>query len=829
MPKKITLKQIQIKNTINDTIFLSAYRKLLIKDTINISDNEKFLLLKFAIIFLRYGEDELEKFGYRIILMYANTFNDYKPLYDVSISKDYIPISKFIEDKYINPEFINKSFHALLRSSYKELFKHPQSEKDIYFSAGQKRLFEFSKNENDFIVVAPTSYGKSDLIIQKVGDNLDKNICIIVPTKSLLSQTRKRLIKSGFIQENQARIITHPDMINDSSLNIIAVLTQERLLRLLQKHPDLNFDIVLIDEAHNLIENDSREILTIQNLKILRKRNINVKYYYFTPFLVEPLKLKIFKDKELLTDKIHEFIKVEKYFVCDLTSNDKIFKIYDQFINNFFNIKSMQMFQSTFDFINYFAAKKNIIYINRPKYIEKFSKSISNPIEVTEEIKKVQKSLKEFLHQDYNLINTLNNGVVYHHGGMPENVRLYVENAFSEIEEIKYVVTTSTLLQGVNIPAEKIFLLDTKKGNGNLNSAQFKNLVGRVCRFSEVFDREKGSLNLLEPRIYILKSEFSNSKANIENFLKERVKDNKIINDEIDNPLIKRNLETELTDEEKKQIKEAEEFQENIEEGTSELEDLRIVTSEIAKACFKNNIHDFDIFENEAQLEENYQNSKNIEPVSSSDRLIFLIAQIFLFKIQLKENHTDNFKRLENDKAKSFYSTFLNWRTSGTSYNEMINNFLWYWNNIKEDPFIYVGSRWGEIPSPYQEGFRELYIDLSDKDEGQKVNIAILRIKEEQDFVDFNLMPYIEILNDLELIQNSFYDKIKYGTSDANMIKLLKEGFSIELAKVITNGNYNEYINFENELKVKKDILEAMISNEENEILIFEIQYYISN
>jgi replicative superfamily II helicase len=70
--------------------------------------------------------------------------------------------------------------------------------------------------------------------------------------------------------------------------------------------------------------------------------------------------------------------------------------------------------------------------------------------------------------------------VVYHHGGMPENVRLYVESSFSKIKEIKYIVTTSTLLQGVNIPAEKIFLLDTKKGRQYLNAAQFKNLSGRI-------------------------------------------------------------------------------------------------------------------------------------------------------------------------------------------------------------------------------------------------------------------------------------------------------------------------------------------------------------
>ena len=824
---KIKLKNVQLLRDINETNFFKAYKKLIKRDNL-LTNDEKFLLLKSAIVFLNYGEIELEKFGYRIILMYSNVFNDYQPLYDISINKDYIPVSKFIEEKYLNSESFNETFHGLLMSSYKEDFKHPDVNKKIYFSSGQKRLFEFSKNENDFIVVAPTSYGKSELIVQKVEDNLDKNICIIVPTKSLLSQTRKRIIQNNIIRESRNKIVTHPDMLSNIENNFVAILTQERLLRLLQKHPSLKFDMVLIDEAHNLIENDNREILTIQNLKILKKRNSKIKYYYFTPFLVEPQKLKIFKNSELLTDKIYEFIKIEKYFVCDLTSNEKIFKVYDQFLNKFFDIEYLQTIQNTFGFINKFAANKNIIYINRPKYIELFSKSINNPIEITENIKKVQRALKEFLHGDYNLIKTLNNGVVYHHGGMPENVRLYVENAFSKIEEIKYVVTTSTLLQGVNIPAEKIFLLDTKKGTGNLNSAQFKNLVGRVCRFSEVFDNEKGSLKLLEPEIYVIKSNYADSRANIENFLKERVKDNKIIIDEIDNPLIKKNLENELTTEEENQIREAEEFQENIEEGTSELDNLRVVTSDIAKACFKNNIHDFDIFENERQLEENYNNSKNINPIVTPDRLIFLIAQIFLFKIKLKDEHVDNFKRLENDKAKAFYSMFLEWRTSGTSYSEMINKFIWYWENVKEDPYIYVGSRWGEITSPYQDGFRELYIDLSRKTPSEKINIAILRIKEEQDFIDFNLMPYVEILNDLELVESSFYDKIKYGTSDAKMIKLLKEGFSIELAKVIKTGIYDDYINLENDLIVNNNIIRAMEENNENEILKFEIQYYIN-
>ncbi|NCA93786.1 MAG: DEAD/DEAH box helicase [Sphingobacteriia bacterium] len=832
MTDKIKLQKLQLMRSIKDTDFFVAYKKLATGLTERLTENENFLLLKFAVIFLNYGEEHLEKFGYKIILSYSNLFTDYKPLYDVAINKDYIPVAKFIEDKYLSSEEYEKNFHRLWMSAYKQNYKHIRNGKEIYFSAGQKRLHEFSKNIDNFIIVAPTSYGKSELIIHKVEDNLDKNVCIIVPTKSLLAQTRKSLLKNSKIRDSRNKIITHPDMLNEISENFIAVLTQERLLRLLQKHTDLNFDIVLIDEAHNLMEYDKkhniREILTVQDLKILRKRNINVKYYYFTPFLVEPQNLKVFRDQTLLVDKIHEFIKVEKYFVFDLFATEKKLKIYDQFIDDFFDIKELSEINEPFSFIKEYAGRKNIIYTNRPKNIEKFAVTIQNPIKANDEIEKVQKALKDFLHQDYNLIKTIKNGVAYHHGGMPENVRLYVENAFSQIKEIKYIITTSTLLQGVNIPAEKLFLLDTKKGLENLNAAQFKNLSGRICRFSEVFNKDLGELKRLEPEIYLIKSSFSDSRANIENFLKERVKDNKIVPDEIDNPLIKQNIEDDLSEDERKVIKESEEYQENIEKGSSDLENLRTVSSEIAKLCFKNNIHDFDIFENEEQLEKNYQNSKDINPVSNSDNLIFLITKIFLWKIKLNESDTDNFTRLENDKAKMFYSMLLEWRALGKSYGEMINSFIWYWDNKKTDSYIYVGTKWGEMTSPYNEGHRELYIDLSTKSPSQKINIAIIRIKEEQDFVDYQLMPYVEILNDLELIESSFYDRIKYGTDDEAMIKMLKEGFSIELAKAIKNGDYSEYIDMSDTLKINIGIVQKMKDNNENEILIFEIQYYVS-
>ncbi len=876
MTNKIKLQKLQLMRSIEDTDFFVAYKKLVTNNHQDLTEHEKFLLLRFAVIFLNYGEKYLEKFGYKIILTYSNLFNDYLPLYDIAINKDYIPVAKFIEDNYLSSGDSGQSFRKLLMSAYKENFKHVRNGEKIYHSLGQKRQHVFSKNNENFIIVAPTSYGKSELIIHKVEDNLDKNVCIIVPTKSLLAQTRKNLIKNPTIRESQNKIITHPDMLNDITENFIAVLTQERLLRLLQKHTDLSFDIVLIDEAHNLIENDSREILTIQDLKILKKRNDSMEFYYFTPFLVEPQNLKVFPNEDLPVDKIQEFIKVEKYFVFDFTSNEKMLKIYDQFIDDFFDIQSNIAVNSLFEFIDTYATSKNIIYINRPKYIEEFSASIQNTIEVTEEIKKAQKALKDFLHQDYNLIKTIENGVVYHHGKMPENVRLYVEDAFSKIKEIKYIVTTSTLLQGVNIPAEKIFVIDTKKGPGNLNAAQFKNLSGRICRFSEVFDKESGSLTLLEPEVYVIKSEFSDRRSNIEKFVQERVKDNKVIIDNVDNPLIKQNL-VQLNEEEKKIVREAEEYQENIEEGSSSLNDLRIVRLKIAKECFKNNIHDFDIFENEEILNKNLEEN-TLEKITTPKELISTISNVFINNIKFKyeecgklkkkngkpykENghwaektsgtycerqkghyadknceycRTDKleFIRLKEEKAQNFYEMFLNWRSRAASYSEMIAVITKYWNELPlyAKKLVYVGTTWGEIKKQWNGGsggWKKLYVDLTNKTTKEIINLSIVKIKEEQDFVDYRIIPYVEILNNLGLIEQGFYEKIKYGTDDEEMIKMLKEGFSIELAKAITSGDYSKYINMSDNLKVESSIIQKMRENNENEILIFEIGYYTS-
>lgn len=50
------------------------------------------------------------------------------------------------------------------------------------------------KNDTNYMLVAPTSFGKSDLIFRYVLKNYEeRNICIIAPTKALINQTRIHL------------------------------------------------------------------------------------------------------------------------------------------------------------------------------------------------------------------------------------------------------------------------------------------------------------------------------------------------------------------------------------------------------------------------------------------------------------------------------------------------------------------------------------------------------------------------------------------------------------------------------------------------------------
>lgn len=810
MMKSLTLSRIR------NTTFKNIYEKLILGKVQSKAEYRK--LLSLAIIFINDETLDVRRLGYRILVFYCNHTKDYKPLYDIALNEGLIPIVKLIENLEKYESNFKETFFGSFYSAYGENYRQGL----IYLSDQQQELFAFfdEKIGETVSVVAPTSYGKSELIISSLRSRVRGNACIIVPTKALLAQTKQRLIKSGITNLN--KIITHPEMFVEGEKNITAVLTQERLLRLLRKNPDLSFDLVFIDEAHNLLENTDRSILLAATISILEKRNTKVVFKFLTPFLIDSSNLNVkYSNYSLEAFRITEYIKTEKFYIYDFR-NQKRFSVYDHFLDQFFSLDTGD-FRDDVDFILRNKSEKNLVYLNKPFDIEKLSTRIVSRLSdiASQKIEQACNELSDYMHPDYFMIKCLRKGFIYHHGSVPDNVRIYIEHLFTTEKEMDFVITSSTLLEGVNLPVEKMFLLDNKKGRSLLSPSQFKNLIGRVNRFSEVFSPNNGNLEKLEPQIYLVGSEYFSSKANLESFIRVSMKVDKKIEDEPNNVLLKN---VKITEGNEMKKNEADEFIENFEPGVISNYNRKHAQTELGKICFMNNISEIDIIKNEFSMQ--YMlGTYDLESINSAEGVFEAFVEIFLPYIRDHEDYK-NLSRLSYKESQRFYQMFLNWRIKNATYREMINSFLKYWTKVEtsnESTDIYVG-RWGDKK---RDGHRELWTDIKQKTKQQRINLAIVRIKDEQDFLDNTFMKYIEVMNDVGILTTEFYELVKYGTTDKFKIALIKNGLSGGLANLIA-ADYQLYIEIDSSLNtfvIKPELVDKMIEKDESGIFIHEVRY----
>ena len=102
--------------------------------------------------------------------------------------------------------------------------------------------------------------------------------------------------------------------------------------------------------------------------------------------------------------------------------------------------------------------------------------------------------------------------------------------------------------------------------------------------------------------------------------------------------------------------------------------------------------------------------------------------------------------------------------------------------------------------------------------------MAIVRIKEEQDIVDNHIIKFLEVLNDLGKIPERLYLEIKYGTTSAEKIRLINNGFNSALAGRLIDsyGNFVEDTEGNDNITLLPELIQKMRDEGENEILVFE-------
>jgi superfamily II DNA/RNA helicase len=89
-------------------------------------------------------------------------------------------------------------------------------------------------------------------------------------------------------------------------------------------------------------------------------------------------------------------------------------------------------------------------------------------------------------------------GIFAHHGNIPHGIRLTVEHAMKE-GLIRFVVCTSTLAQGVNLPIRYLIVTSIYQGTERIKVRDFHNLMGRAGRSGMHIE---GSIIFADPDIY---------------------------------------------------------------------------------------------------------------------------------------------------------------------------------------------------------------------------------------------------------------------------------------------------------------------------------------
>jgi POLQ-like helicase len=95
-------------------------------------------------------------------------------------------------------------------------------------------------------------------------------------------------------------------------------------------------------------------------------------------------------------------------------------------------------------------------------------------------------------------------GIFSHHGNTPHGIRLAVEYGMKE-GLIKFVLCTSTLAQGVNLPIRYLIISGTMQGVEQIKARDFHNLVGRAGRAGM---HTEGTILFSDPSLYDNRAQF---------------------------------------------------------------------------------------------------------------------------------------------------------------------------------------------------------------------------------------------------------------------------------------------------------------------------------
>ncbi|WP_337968050.1 DEAD/DEAH box helicase [uncultured Flavobacterium sp.] len=347
-----------------------------------------------------------------------------------------------------------------------EAFKVDTGEEEtLTLHREQSNLLKKLINGESVAVSAPTSFGKSFVIDAYISINKPANVVIIVPTIALTDETRRRLYKKF---ANEYKIITTTEV--ELADKNIFIFPQERAINYVDKIKEL--DILIIDEFYKASSNFDKERSPTLIKAILKLGKIAKQRYFLAPNISNLQK--------------NPFTEGMEFYPLDFnTVYLEKFEYFNE-INNDDELKSKKLLE-----ILELKSTKSLIYAGTYTNIEKVSNLLLTSS--AERDRPILNDFSNWLGENYDfnwgLTKLVKRGSGIHNGRLHRSLSQIQVRLFEEKEGLENIISTSSIIEGVNTSAENVIIWANRSGKGRarLNDFTYRNIMGRGGRMFRHF------------------------------------------------------------------------------------------------------------------------------------------------------------------------------------------------------------------------------------------------------------------------------------------------------------------------------------------------------
>lgn len=343
-------------------------------------------------------------------------------------------------------------------------------EKPLTLHREQSFLLKNLLEGKNIAVSAPTSFGKSFVVDAYIKIKKPNNVLIIVPTIALTDETRRRLYKKF---AHEYKIITTSDV--ELSNKNIFIFPQERAMNYINIVE--SFDIMIVDEfykASSKFDKERSPSLIRAMIKLGAKSN---QKYYLAPNITS-------LDSNPFTEDM-EFIRLD-FNTVYLEKHE----LYNQIHNN--EEKSDKLLEILSN-----NKGKTLIYAGTYSNIDSLTNLFLTTYEPVEN--KLLVMFADWLSKNYDvnwsLTKLVSREIGVHNGRLHRSLSQIQVKLFEEEKGIRNLISTSSIIEGVNTSAENVIIWRNRKGIAKLDDFTYKNIIGRGGR---MFKHFIGKIYILE-------------------------------------------------------------------------------------------------------------------------------------------------------------------------------------------------------------------------------------------------------------------------------------------------------------------------------------------